>query len=275
MTARPLPVCVRWCVTQILHTIQRPRVHAEVVRTTKRRPSTPSGGNVYSVMVRRSFHTAHAVFPRSRNKEWPRNSVLCGHPYPSWRVITSVHYDRLFNRNTIPFFFLTIYNFPSFTGGSSRLEKTPDQQYVTSGHLVSAPGSKCNGIWTTWPVIQENGLTGHNVLVFRIFPSVGNLFIVLESAISVNERFYKPEHWWTTYMISHPVKRKHGNVPLFWLWFKYVNSKVCVGSLRFRIDPLLFLDSKQSKRSCHPGEYYKGLRHIENASNISYFDDCW
>lgn len=60
-------------------------------------------------------------------------------------------------------------------------------EYATKGLLVKAPGSTCDEIWTTWPDIQEMGLAGGNALIFRVFPSVGNVFMVLDSAISVKQ----------------------------------------------------------------------------------------
>lgn len=69
---------------------------------------------------------------------------------------------------------------------SRHLQQAPVNRYDTTGHLVNAPDSTCDEMWTSWPDIQEKGLVGKNVLVINIFPSVGNLFIVLEAAISVS-----------------------------------------------------------------------------------------
>lgn len=51
--------------------------------------------------------------------------------------------------------------------------------------FVNAPEHTCKDVWASWPSIQEKGLADGNVIVFKIFASVGNLFIVLQRMISV------------------------------------------------------------------------------------------
>lgn len=57
--------------------------------------------------------------------------------------------------------------------------------------FVRAPWSPCHELWLTWPNVQDRGLRDSNVIVFRIFSSVGNLFIALTGLISVRWRIYR------------------------------------------------------------------------------------
>lgn len=43
----------------------------------------------------------------------------------------------------------------------------------------------CDERWTSWPAIQESAVVGGNVLLFEIFPSVGNLFLTLAEMVQV------------------------------------------------------------------------------------------
>lgn len=51
--------------------------------------------------------------------------------------------------------------------------------------FVKSPESSCKEHWSLWPKVQERGLEQNNVIVFSIFSSVGNLFIVLHRLIPV------------------------------------------------------------------------------------------
>lgn len=50
---------------------------------------------------------------------------------------------------------------------------------------MNAPDSVCDELWASWPDLQEKGLSTQNVLVYKIVPAVGNLFLDLASAIAV------------------------------------------------------------------------------------------
>ena len=56
--------------------------------------------------------------------------------------------------------------------------------------LVRRPeGQACDERWTPWPAIQKSAVASGNVLLFRIFPSIGNLFLVLEQLMQVRFLF--------------------------------------------------------------------------------------
>lgn len=77
---------------------------------------------------------------------------------------------------------------------SSHWQQVPGHGFDRRGHFVNAPDSSCDDVWTTWRDVQEHGLASENVVVFKIFPSVGNLFVLLDAAISVNEAMLLPQY---------------------------------------------------------------------------------
>lgn len=44
----------------------------------------------------------------------------------------------------------------------------------------------CDERWTSWPAMHESALAGDNVLVYQIFPAVGNLFLTLTEMVQVH-----------------------------------------------------------------------------------------
>lgn len=61
----------------------------------------------------------------------------------------------------------------------------------TTDAFIRVTGEECNHIWTSWPAIQEASLARGTILVFDVFPSVGNLFIILHLVVKVRMRSTK------------------------------------------------------------------------------------
>ncbi|CAM9873547.1 unnamed protein product [Ectocarpus sp. 12 AP-2014] len=51
--------------------------------------------------------------------------------------------------------------------------------------FVRTTDDDCDAVWASWPAVQETAITEGSVLVFDIFPSVGNLFVALHSIVKV------------------------------------------------------------------------------------------
>ncbi|CAM9261505.1 unnamed protein product [Ectocarpus sp. 13 AM-2016] len=49
--------------------------------------------------------------------------------------------------------------------------------------FVRTTDDDCDAIWTSWPAVQETAIARGTVLVFDVFPSIGNLFITLHRII--------------------------------------------------------------------------------------------
>lgn len=54
--------------------------------------------------------------------------------------------------------------------------------------IVPEFGQQCDEAWRAWPSMQDSAISEGNVMVFQLFASVGNLFIMLSNAIQVRER---------------------------------------------------------------------------------------
>lgn len=75
-------------------------------------------------------------------------------------------------------------------GTAASLESSTSRA-LTSGELdlFVRSSEECDDRWASWPVIQEEGLATGNVLLFRVFNSIGNLFIVMEHIVQASDRF--------------------------------------------------------------------------------------
>ena len=68
----------------------------------------------------------------------------------------------------------------------------------TNSLVRRSQSQACDDRWTPWPAIQKSAVASGNVLLYRIFPSIGNLFLVLEQLMQVRFLFVvRPFH---TYM---------------------------------------------------------------------------
>eukprot|EP00752_Nemacystus_decipiens_P012206 g10821.t1 len=50
----------------------------------------------------------------------------------------------------------------------------------------TSQGQECDERWTSWPAVQASALATGNILLFQIFPSIGNLFLTLETMMQVS-----------------------------------------------------------------------------------------
>lgn len=58
--------------------------------------------------------------------------------------------------------------------------------HVETDSFVRTQGRACDERWKSWPAIQASGLATGNVMVYRIMPSIGNLFITMANIMKVN-----------------------------------------------------------------------------------------
>ncbi|CAM9366398.1 unnamed protein product [Choristocarpus tenellus] len=61
-----------------------------------------------------------------------------------------------------------------------------DDSKWSSAPFISNPSSGCDPTWGSWPSVQDHGLINSQVIVFTVFPRVGNLFIALHDIIEIS-----------------------------------------------------------------------------------------
>ncbi|CAM9203762.1 unnamed protein product [Ectocarpus sp. 13 AM-2016] len=65
----------------------------------------------------------------------------------------------------------------------SSVDIAEEETVQRTDRFVPTTEDDCDTVWTSWPEVQEAAIARGTVLVFDIFPSVGNLFITLRSVI--------------------------------------------------------------------------------------------
>lgn len=55
----------------------------------------------------------------------------------------------------------------------------------TDQFVRTSQGQACDERWASWPATQAAGVASGNVLRFRIFPAIGNLFLTLGQMMQV------------------------------------------------------------------------------------------
>lgn len=67
----------------------------------------------------------------------------------------------------------------------------PSRACITETDLLvrTSQDQACDERWTSWPTIHESAVASGNVLLFRVFASIGNLFIALEHMMQVIKLF--------------------------------------------------------------------------------------
>lgn len=63
--------------------------------------------------------------------------------------------------------------------------KNPETIGPRLNTLMHAKGTECDMEWESWGAVHSAGILNGNVIVYSIFTSVGNMFIVLKDLITV------------------------------------------------------------------------------------------
>lgn len=60
---------------------------------------------------------------------------------------------------------------------------------IMANFTDAANSEECGEVWESWPLTQEEALREGTLVVFKVFPSVGNFFMVLNDLITVRHGY--------------------------------------------------------------------------------------
>lgn len=80
---------------------------------------------------------------------------------------------------------VTLGNSPDVTRAKLVLEDTRSPRVTRKTDMVPALGLDCDTSWRLWPAVHTAAISDGNVMVLKLFASVGNLFLMLGNAIKV------------------------------------------------------------------------------------------
>ena len=79
---------------------------------------------------------------------------------------------------------------PPFHSTANVQEPTTDVVLKTYDFIHTLGTTSCHEVWTSWPAVHKSAMNTGTVLMFRVFPSIGNLFITLGKIIKVIHSLY-------------------------------------------------------------------------------------
>ena len=82
-------------------------------------------------------------------------------------------------------------------------EDAGSDQLLNVNFIKSTESSVCSGTWKSWPSDSARALESENIIVFRLFPAIGNLFLSLRRLIWVSSR-----HRYRLYKMADVLQRK-------------------------------------------------------------------